>query len=239
MTVNLALVVLKEYREWIESLGYDREWRVQSTQSGVFRRLVLTYSGIGAFSYPLTHDSYVVVLNSVDLPDFVAATRVLEKDSPRGLSVHLGSGEDYVRALSSAKPVNLYSDDLRLSMAKGGLSIVAHVDINGYRAKVLEKGWLETWRRVTMLTREIDDLALSMGGLAFYAGGDNVIAFLPTRKALDSFVEKLEFNELKVGVGIAPKPRRALELAARSLDRLREAYGREGLRRGLLVSEEY
>ena len=222
MTVSLALIVLKDYREWVESLGYDREWLVQATQSAMTRHLTLEYSNIGAFSCPLTYDSYLVVLNSIRLDEFSSATRRIEKKAPRGLLVYIGSGEDYANALDSIKPLELATRAEKFRTTMPGVSIVAHVDMNDYRYRIANDGWLSTWIKVLDLKEKVRKSALKLGGLSFYAGGDNFVVFLPTRDSLRLFLDQLRVNGIKVGIGIARKPRRALELAAKSLDEIRE-----------------
>jgi GTP cyclohydrolase III len=61
---------------------------------------------------------------------------------------------------------------------------------------------------------------MAYGGIAHYAGGDNVICFIPYH-LLSNYLSSVTIDGAKIGIGIAKKPRDALKLAAQALDLIR------------------
>jgi len=73
---------------------------------------------------------------------------------------------------------------------------------------------------ITEITYAMKKSCAVFGGIAYYAGGDNIICFLPYSN-LEAFLKSASFDNAKIGIGIAESPRAALKLAAQALDLIR------------------
>ncbi|MEM2158466.1 MAG: GTP cyclohydrolase IIa, partial [Sulfolobales archaeon] len=59
-----VLIKLTNYRTWTESLGYDREWIIQTTQSRIYHDLQLLSKEFKGFTLPMRYDIQIVLLPS-------------------------------------------------------------------------------------------------------------------------------------------------------------------------------
>ncbi|MEM0027831.1 MAG: GTP cyclohydrolase IIa [Ignisphaera sp.] len=225
--IKIGLIHFKDYENWIKSLGYDREWFLQATQAEFYKNLVTECATIGAFSFPLTHDSYVVILNTVVSEELQKIVVKLRSKAPTEMLLYFGVGETYVDALK-----NLYETANECETEK---TVVTHVDLNGYNGLINKKDFYYVKQIINEIFLVIEKISSSYGGLSYYAGGDNIITFIPF-KYVSSFLEQIEkeIDNAKIGVGIAPKPREALKLAAKALELLRQ----RPLHRGIMVLED-
>jgi len=82
---------------------------------------------------------------------------------------------------------------------------------------VEREGAHRAYEVVVGLAERLRRLALGLGGLATYVGGDNVLAFLPLETVDNFTAQALAEGDVKVGVGIAPTPRRAVALSTEAL----------------------
>jgi GTP cyclohydrolase III len=71
------------------------------------------------------------------------------------------------------------------------------------------------------LITNVRNLSNKYGGLTFYAGGDNVISFMPS-STVKNFIDEIVTDSVKIGVGVASTPREALKLASTALDIIRD-----------------
>jgi len=214
--VKLGVLRLVRYESWICSLGYDREYLVQARQHELLRELHRRGAAIGAFAIPLTYDLAALILNSVRTKDYVKVVEDLSSISPVPLKAMIGRGDTYPKALSNAMELEAFTyPELEEPTA------AVHVDLNGYYDLLEREGAYRAYEVVTSLAEKLRRLAFNLGGLATYMGGDNVLAFLPI-EAVDSFVARaLAEDDVKVGVGVAPTPRRAVALSTEALAAIR------------------
>ena len=210
--VKLGLLKLVRYESWICSLGYDREHVVQAKQHELLRELHRRGAAIGAFTVPLTYDLVVLVLNSIRTSDYVKLVEDLTPISPVPLEAMVGQGDNYPKALGNAVELEAFAHpELNEPTA------AAHVDLNGYYDLVEREGAHRAYEVVVGLAERLRRLALGLGGLATYVGGDNVLAFLPLETVDNFTAQALAEGDVKVGVGIAPTPRRAVALSTEAL----------------------
>lgn len=217
--VKIGILRLLNYESWISSLGYDREHIVQAEQHKLLRALYKRGAEIGAFTIPLTQDIIVLILNSVELRKFLMIVKALTKSSPVSFRVMVGWGETYPEAfIKTINPEVLMHSELR------ELTVVAHADLNGYYDLLKEQGIYRTYETIIDFVEEFRRLTHSLGGIASYLGGDNVLAFLPDIESTKTLITRLsaENKNIKVGIGIAFTPRTAITLAAKALATLRE-----------------
>ncbi|MDH5815488.1 MAG: GTP cyclohydrolase IIa [Candidatus Nezhaarchaeota archaeon] len=220
--IRLGLIHLSDYENWIKSMGYDREWMVQATQADIYRSLVIESAKVGAFSFPLTYDSYLTVINAVRSEDFERIVCELSSKVPIRLVAYIGLGETYVEAMKNMK-------EMRRDMLEGDSeeTVVAHLDVDNYNEVISSKGFYYAKELIGEVIYEAKKISSKHGGLSYYAGGDNVICFIPSKHLkgflgdLEGFLNDVETRSIKVGIGVAPKPRDALTLAAKALDHIR------------------
>jgi len=213
--IVLGIIHLEKYREWIESLGYDREWIVQSTQAEIYRRMVVESSKAGMFSLPLTYDSYLVVINAVGVREFKEFISKISDEVPVTPKTYVGLGSSYPEAMRNLKI--LKDEEVGNEIEE---TVAVHLDLNGYCRLVESKGFHYAENLINTTLRRVRRISIKNGGLAYYAGGDNIICFIPCRN-LEVFLRNVRMRGLKAGVGIASKPRDALTLAAEALRKIR------------------
>ncbi|MCS7117088.1 MAG: GTP cyclohydrolase IIa [Nitrososphaerales archaeon] len=215
--IRVGIVRLDGYENWIKSLGYDREWVVQATQADVYKNLVIESANVGLFSFPLTYDSYLTVVNASDLEDFKIVAHSISKVVPTHLIVYFGLGSTYVEAMMNSKELKDFEDRGSNTLEE---TLVAHLDLNGYNRSLADKGIYHVERIVNRVVQKLRRISRRYGGLAYYAGGDNVICFIP-HMYLEGFIKDVKMDDIKIGVGIALRPRDALALATNALENIR------------------
>jgi len=216
--IRVGLVRLEGYESWIRSLGYDREWIVQAAQADVYRNLVIESAGAGMFSLPLTYDSYLVIINAAEVEGFKEVVSKLSDKAPVVLAAYVGLGRSYSEAVERLRPLSEACED----PGEGALedTVVVHLDLDGYNELMSNKGLHYVEELMNAALHRARKISTKHGGLAYYAGGDNIICFVPCER-LSDFLDEVRVGDFKVGVGIAPRPRDALALAAQALDAIR------------------
>ncbi len=217
--IRVGVVRLEDYENWIRSLGYDREWIVQAAQADIYRSLVIGSAEAGMFSLPLTYDSYLVIINAVDVEGFKDVVSKLSCKAPVALAAYVGLGPSYLEAV---KRLRALSEACENALEEGELedTVAVHLDLDGYNELVSNKGLYYVEELMSTTLHKVKRASAKYGGLAYYAGGDNIICFVPC-KCLEDFLNEVRARDFKVGVGIAPRPRDALTLAAQALDAIR------------------
>ena len=201
---KLAKVVLEGYREWTESLGDDREWLIQRTQSEIEKTASEAAKEVGAFYLPTRKDVLIFILNGIENPELIFES--LERVSPVPIRVEIGCGKTPLEALRG-KPCK-----------ETGPIAALHVDINSFRSKDYYLGYVESIQLFESLLK----VGLGFGAVGGYLGGDNVLLFADPSDAQSLGSTICTMFDVKVGIGIASTARESLALAARALRRLRE-----------------
>lgn len=225
-TYTTRITVLEQigYREWTESLGFDREWTIQESQARLYEELQSVSAKAGGFALPLRYD-YMILLTSNIAPEVHAELLEVARKHSR-ISVRLASScgvsplEAEVRALkllSSTEPGGFTYESCR------GVEIVvmAHLDVNNITGMTREVGVIRTYHSTINMVSRLSTVIEKNGGIIQYLGGDNMLVVLPTVNyvpLLESLVNK---ENLKAGVGAAKSAREALKLAARALHDIR------------------
>ncbi|MCE4606423.1 MAG: GTP cyclohydrolase IIa [Desulfurococcales archaeon] len=235
MKTRITLIELRGYREWTESLGYDREWRIQVTQSRVYYELQNTASRVGAYILPLRHDFIVALTSSLQGSEHEQLFETALEESP--VPVRMASIVDNTprEALNNAFRTILEINDNTYyldRLSPDEYTAVSHVDINSVTKYTLDHGVLEAYEKTMEILYDLVKLSSLYGGITQYLGGDNIIIVFPP----DSWREasrKLLFEWVKVGGGRARLARKSMELATRALDEIRQ-----GITSGINLLEE-
>jgi len=93
--------------------------------------------------------------------------------------------------------------------------------MDGYLRMIYEKGLSSAVSVMNELVYNIKKYCIRFGGIAYYAGGDNILCFIPYN-FLNGFKENFNFKNVKVGIGVSKKPKGALKLATQALELIRD-----------------
>ncbi len=207
------------YREWTESLGKDREWFIQLTQSKVYQVIQSYASGYGGMALPLRYDYQVILLPyDTDVRGFNDGLRkVLQGYSPTPVNTLVACGKvrELLKTVFSEGAYGGGVNCLPESLA------VAHADLNDFTSRTRSLGIYRTYSEVLNViayyANELRDVAIVQ-----YLGGDNIVSVCD-EEDVDKVLDVLgSVNSIKVGVGVSKIPRKAFMLAAEALDSIRE-----------------
>ncbi len=201
---KVVKVVLKGYREWTESIGDDREWRIQIVQNELEKLASEIAAERNAFYVPTRKDVLIFIANNSDVEEWL---KPLESVSPVPIEVSSGCGKTPLEALLNPT-----------KCSKNSNIAAIHFDINFISKKDHYLGYLEVSQTVSLLIHS----ALGFGAIGGYLGGDNVVFFSDPSVA-NNFASLISRTyDVKVGIGVAENARKALELAAKALRMLRD-----------------
>ena len=239
--MKIGVLELIGYREWTEGLGSDREWIIQTIQSGIYKFLQEELSKTNGFVLPLRYDYYILVLNGVDANSTAKIMAKLANISPVPLRLAVSCGESPYEAQSRATSMLRKCNDTVCESGCGSKYesqkiAAAHFDINSFTKKIESASVYDTFIEIEELCIDLSLKMKSIGGITQYLGGDNIIAFLSPSK-INDLKEMILRDDLKVGVGIAYITRKAMELASRALDLIR-SMRRNGVHNKIIVLEE-
>jgi len=227
---RISVLELMGYREWTESLGPDREWRIQSTQARLYAKVQEEAAKHGAFVLPTRYDFMLILSSNVDLLGLRKILRVAASESP--VPVRMGSAcsstplsaeEAAFNLLQEAAPGKVEYEECR----NGEAAAVAHVDLNNVTDLTLKLGAYKAYRMIVELVERIGGRLAQAGAMVQYLGGDNLLIVLPVDSTYDLVWEAVKYGDLKAGVGVSRTYRKALELAADALHAIRTGVVRE------------
>lgn len=211
--MKVGIMSLKNYREWTESLGSDREWIIQAFQHDFSSKLTKLLAEIGSFVLTYRFDSYIFLLDGVEINQLAERFEKIKEWSPVPISICYGYGKTFLEA---ERNCNLSEDEIR--KYDDEKVVVAHFDLDGFtRKKLLFDAYLEVVELYNELTRK----SMEIGAFTYYFGGDNIGIFLDANN-IDK-IKKLATlrKDLKVGIGIGKNARIALMNASLALHMLR------------------
>ncbi|MEM4048034.1 MAG: GTP cyclohydrolase IIa [Zestosphaera sp.] len=217
--VLAVFVEFVKYREWTESLGKDREWFIQLTQSKVYQVIQSFVSSYGGIALPLRYDYQIILL------PYDVGVREFNESLKKTL---LNYSPTPINTLVACKRIkDLLKMDLNNENYRDDVSclpeplVVAHADLNDFTKRTRSLGIYRTYSEILNViahyVRELRDIAIVQ-----YLGGDNIVSICDE----DSMQEVLEVlgsvDTIKVGVGVSKIPRKAFMLATEALDTIRE-----------------
>ncbi|MEM0173994.1 MAG: GTP cyclohydrolase IIa [Sulfolobaceae archaeon] len=213
-------VSLIGYREWTESLGYDREWKIQIVQSSLVRSLMEVCHKVEAFPLPLRYDSFLVIVDGVSKDDILRIIDGIKMISPVRVKACLEYGKTPREAQEKAsRCLNESSEDVVLREYKDENVVSVHFDLNGFTEISRKDSIYNTFIYMMDIYVKIAKFIYNLGGIIQYLGGDNILGFL-NETNLEEILTLIKYN-LKIGIGIAKTPVKAVSLAAEALDEIR------------------
>lgn len=224
LKTRMALLELVGYREWTESIGNDREWRLQITQSNIYKEIQEAAAQRRGFVLPMRYDYMVVVASNMSEEDLRHVYDVARRVSPVPVRMASTCSDTPVDAVEEAWRYMRGSEEgfiYQPCPTDNEAVIAGHFDINGITAMTRRLGVLTTYNTMLHVVSEVETRAHYRGAIAQYLGGDNVLVILPYNKYTEIVEELVAVHDLKVGVGIAGDARSALSLAAEALHEIR------------------
>ena len=216
--VRLALIKLRGYREWTESLGFDREWRIQATQSRIFSILSVEAASVDALAVPFRHDMHLVVASNV--PEYRLRYLVsrLSLHSPVPVEYSIGCGPTPRDAIDAA----FFSRGCNGAGGGPEAVLLAHVDLDDITGFADKHGLYEAYLVVAELYSRLVEELREYGCIVSYLGGDNILVLLsPETDAILALEDLVEEYNAKAGIGYGATGRIAAREATRCLDEIR------------------
>jgi GTP cyclohydrolase IIa len=219
---QLTLVQLDNYGPWTVTPEPRREMDLQTLQSRLYADLAQFVGSRDGYVFFARADNIVALTNGMDREDHRLLQESVGNRYP--VTVSLGIGVDRVPAVAIERATDglqqagsaqdgdrqevLSGDPLPAADAGGEDVHVAHFDVNDATEKYTDRlnefdSFIQIEQGYAALMRY---LRREHGGLAFFVGGDNIIAVNPDlsesayRDAI-AHVEDAAGVELKVGVG--------------------------------------
>lgn len=208
---RVAVVTLRGYREWTESLGPRREHIIQKVQAGLHMALWRHFTSIGAFPHHTRYDAAVALVNNIPTTLIEKAVNMLRKASPVPVEYCIGTGPTPYEAYLSCGEAAGEGDNY---------AVLAHMDMVDSTHVTRANGPLHVYLQILHIISDLGDLCKRLGCIALYLGGDNVAVLLPEPKAAYEIAERVPVP-VRVGVGVAKRPYTAFVKATKALDYLR------------------
>lgn len=228
----MTLIRIDNYGPWTLKLGNDREYKLQILQAQLYAHLQRLFAERGGALFYNRFDEMVAVSNGISFKDHLRIQEEVSKNYPFTISMGIGLAEKPYDALematralqrNSVKKVVGEFDEYYEKSVK-----IVHIDVDNITGKIIDKlSAYETALMMNKLNVELGELFLNHKALTFFCGGDNfmVVANGVSEKEVKDILEKAgkDFNiTLKAGIGIARTARKAIELATKGLDYIRE-----------------
>lgn len=216
---RITLIELIKYRKWTEELGYDREGYIQIKQSRLYAIFQEKFLEKDCFVLPFRYDYYIVLSNGLSSDELKNIVDNIKTYTPYGLRVASVSHKYPVMALFKAyKMIN--KNNFFYEEGDEDKIVIAHLDLNKITELASQTSIYESFIEIISIYKFVNDYAFKNAGITSYLGGDNLIVVLPEEKYRDFL--KVIPSYIKVGIGIAYKARKALELAAKALEEIRK-----------------
>ena len=228
--VKIGVLKLEGYREWTESVGFDREWIIQTIQANMYKWLQERISRINGFVIPLRYDYMVLILEGVDNNDVLDVIENFSSLSPVPIRLSIGCGKTpYEAQVVATKRLVENNCMICIEECKPTGIVAAHFDVNGFSSLVNKLSVYDTYIEVEKLCIDLSRRVQKLGGISQYLGGDNILAFVSVNVIEDIKEIVNSIPGLKVGIGASNSTRKALENAARALDIIRRNRDKENI----------
>jgi GTP cyclohydrolase IIa len=233
--IQLTIIKITGYGPWTLTLGSDREHKLQTLQSSLYKEIQNLFSEKNCLAFPNRSDEIFVITNGLTVKDHVEIQKKLAKYFDLGLSMAIGQGNTPFEAnlnadkarrskLALDKDHNIFG----LSLQNDGEEVkIMHMDVDGSTSISATKSPYEVSSLIIKLYSDMSEYFLSTNALTFFMGGDNFMIVSSTidRKDIHKFLELVNKRygiSFNCGIGTAKTGREAAKLATKSLDKIRE-----------------
>ncbi len=221
--MKVLAVELYGYKEWTESLGYDREWVIQGVQHEIAMRINKASAELGAFLLPLRYDFFALLVDGLGASQLQFIFNEIKRVAPVPVRGCVGYGESLVEAQREASTClsEVSPGEIRAPRYKDEEIVSAHFDVDGFTGMTRSTSFYEAFLSVTRLYSSLSEKVYELGGISQYLGGDNIIAFFGS-KGIERVVELVQrMDNVKVGIGVGRNARLSMMNATEALERIR------------------
>lgn len=203
------------YKQWTESLGNDREWKIQAFQHYFSYILYTKIAEIWGYVIPFRYDIYVILSDGIKEKQLLSAVQDIKTYSPTEIRICKGYNKTPLLSLYSC------DEKIDLDTRPDEKVLVAHYDVDG----ITKMGLREATERIELLKENVRELGKKLGCIEHYFGGDNMGLFCSEDTAEEHILTSRELEGVKVGIGIDIKARDALRKATEALEIIRKYRG--------------
>jgi GTP cyclohydrolase IIa len=234
---QVTLVQLDNYGPWTTTPSPRPEPDLQALQADIYADLARLYGAAEGYVFSARYDNVIAVTNGVEERTHRRVQETLSNQYPVTVSVAAAVGERPADALGAASRKLQAAGSAQaadrtevLDVEAGGEAVeIAHFDVVDVTGQYTDtESAYRTFLRVQRVVLELSaHLHERHGALAFFVGGDNVIAVCPElpREAYEEAVERVGEATgvgLQVGVGSGTTAIDAGMDAKEALERCRE-----------------
>jgi GTP cyclohydrolase IIa len=215
-------IQIDNYGPWTVTPEPRREVDLQTLQSRLFADLSQLFGNRDAYVFFTRFDNMIAVSNGLDLSDHALIQESVANRYPVTMSLSVATGTTPAEALGTAteqlQDAGSAQDEHRREVLEGRVVDeefrtdedvqLAHFDVNDATEKYTDQlNEFDTFIRIEQGYAELmRHMRRAHDSLAFFVGGDNVIATCPDLDAADyrdaiDHVQEAVGVELKVGVG--------------------------------------
>lgn len=240
--IQITLIQLDNYGPWTDTLGGDREHRLQILQASLYSSLQESFAERNGLVFFNRFDEMLAITNGITQREHENIKSTMQERFPVTMSMAIGVGKNPFQAQVNASQL-LQQRGGAQNPARRGVIVcertlstdnahvqVMHFDVDGITQTLTDHvSAYDTSLYVMELYGELMKLFRERDALIFFVGGDN---FMGVANGLDvieieSVLQQYRDRnvKLKCGIGVARTARKAAELAAINLDQIRRANG--------------
>ena len=238
--IQVTLIQIDNFGPYTESLGDNREHRIQILLSEIFIELQKLFSEKDGIVFSGSMDNLIAISNGFTIEDHQRILNEIESKFPVTVSMGIGAGETPLEAEADASKALQLKGSAQSARKKvlgyNGHAfpildeiVVAHVDINFYTRIATDKN--AQYENLINLNKSYLTLMEDFkkyGALCFFNGGDNFITICPDSITTEDFQKIISSYEarhapwkIKIGLGKAQNVLKAISIANKGLHRIR------------------
>lgn len=237
--MQITLFQLDNYGPWTVTPEPRPEPELQALQARLYADLAEMVGEAGGYVFFGRFDNMVAITNQLSRDDHAAILEALDDTYPVSVSAGIGSGKTPSGALAKAtealQNAGSAQSDGRTGVLTGegattpGTLSIAHFDVVDVTDRLTDR--VDAYESQLRVKAGVQDLSERIyeawDGLAFFVGGDNVIAVVPDKptEAYNSILDEVATAtglRFQVGVGTGDTAREAGMKAKHALECCRE-----------------
>ncbi|WP_338600978.1 GTP cyclohydrolase IIa [Sulfolobus tengchongensis] len=220
--MKILAVKLLGYKEWTESLGYDREWLIQKVQNEFMMRIHEIAAEYNTFPLQLRYDNFLMIVDGIASTQLSQMLKDIQQYLPVKIRACLGFGKTPLEAQSIAS--SCLSNEKRNDFKDYVDEKIAalHFDINYNTQSLHHISIYDSFMEIIDVYLRLSKFLYKIGGIIQYLGGDNYLGFISISD-IEKVIEIVKNDDkIKVGIGIGSNARNAIRLATTSLEKIRD-----------------
>lgn len=235
--VQVTLIQIDNYGPWTNTLGNDREYKLQILQSELYSTLQRYFSVKNGLVFFNRFDEMLAVTNGISHAEHKEIQTSVQQLFPFTVSMSIGVDVTPFKAHVHASRLLQAAGSAHSEQRRGVLTAnetlavdeayaqIIHIDVDGITNISDHTFAFETSIRMQRSHLDLMTLFGQLDSLLFYLGGDNFMA-VTTELSEESVSEKLSNYSLgglplKFGIGRAQTARKAAEVATMNLESVR------------------